>query len=466
MSFPETKSAGAPPKLWLALLAGFTGLLLLMAAAGTDTVIVLGRMNDADAQLLHRFQTRSQLLGQIRSQIYLSGTLVRDWLLAPAPAGAQAQWERVEASRHAAEVALTQYERGMDREEQSAFRQLKAEVQDYWKVLGSIASSTKEQREKEKFSFFYEQLVPRRTAMLQIADRVGALDEAALDRGEEEFSRQFDRFRLISLSTLGIALLGGIAVTILTTVYVVRLARESNLRLEQATTAQAALQELSARLVRLQEDERRALSRELHDEVSQSFSAIMMEIDNLLDLPHSPEVSSRLTAIRSLATHGVDVTRNMSLLLRPSMLDDFGLIPALQWLARDAARRTGLRVQVDAPEMADEFPEEHKTCIYRIVQEALNNIARHAQARNVQIVLRGEAERMSVSIQDDGTGFDTRWVRGLGLLGMEERVKHVGGNFDVDSHPGRGTTVRAELPLAGLFSAANKNGHHSYSAGG
>lgn len=437
-----------------------------MAAAGGDTIMVLGRMNDADARLLQRFQARSQLLGQIRSQIYLSGTLVRDWLLAPAPSGAQAQWDRVEASEKAANTALAQYERGIDQDERAAFRQLRAEVQDYWKVLGSIASSTKEQRERQKFAFFYEQLVPRRTAMLQIADRVGALDEAALDRGEAEFSRQFDRFRMISLATLGIALLGGIVVTALTTVYVLRLGRESNARLEQATTAQAALQELSARLVRLQEDERRALSRELHDEVSQSFSAIVMEIDNLLDLNQAPEVTGRLNAIRRLATHGVDVTRNMSLLLRPSMLDDFGLIPALQWLARDAARRTGLRVNVDAPEIPDELPEEHKTCVYRIVQEALNNVARHAQARNVHITVRGETERVSVSIQDDGTGFDTRWVRGLGLLGMEERVKHVGGRFMVDSHAGRGTTVSAELPIAGLFNGAHKNGEHSYTAGG
>ena len=438
----------------------------MMAAAGADTIVVLGRMNDADAQLLQRFQTRSQLLGQIRSQIYLSGTLVRDWLLAPAPSGAEAQWDRVEASERAADTALNQYEHGMDRDEKAPFRQLQAEVQDYWKVLHSMAAWTRQEREKEKFAFFYEQLVPRRTAMLQIADRVAALDEAALDRGEEEFSRQFSRFRLISLTTLAVALLGGIVVTALTTIYVLRLGRESNRRLEQATTAQAALQELSARLVRLQEDERRALSRELHDEVSQSFSAIAMEIDNLLDLQHPAEVTSRLNAIRSLATHGVDVTRNMSLLLRPSMLDDFGLIPALQWLGRDAARRTGLRVQVDAPDLGDEFPEEHKTCVYRIVQEALNNIARHAQARNVQIIVRSAAERVSVSIQDDGAGFDPQRVRGLGLLGMEERVRHVGGQFDVDSHAGRGTTVRAELPLAGLFNAENRNGQHSYSAGG
>jgi len=233
----------------------------------------------------------------------------------------------------------------------------------------------------------------------------------------------------------------------------------------QATTAQAALQELSARLVRAQEDERRALSRELHDEVSQAFSAILMEIDNLLDLEQPASVRPRLQMVRNLATRGVDVTRNMSLLLRPSMLDDFGLIPALRWLARDVSRRTGLRVQVEAPEAADELPDEHRTCIFRLVQEALNNVARHAQARNVQITVATEPSRVSVRIQDDGAGFDTRWVRGLGLLGMEERVRHVGGHFSVDSQAGRGTVLNAELPLAAIVTGETKNGYHPDPAG-
>src|SRR5579884_726528 len=463
---PKAIPAVSRHRLWLALLAGFSGLLLLMAAAGTQALAVLGHMNDADAQLLQRFKERSRLLSQIRSQIYLSGTLVRDSILAPAPASVEAQMERLKVSERDTAQAIRDYERGADREERVPFQQLASEVQEYWKVLDSTLASAHYKSVKEKYAFFYDQLVPRRTAMLQIADRVGALDEAALGRGQEQFSRQFDRFRLASITTLAIALLGGLLVTALTTMYVVRLARESELRLEEASSARASLQELSARLVRAQEDERRALSRELHDEVSQAFSAILMETDNLLDLEQPPDVRARLMSVRGLATRGVDVTRNMSLLLRPSMLDDFGLIPALRSLARDAARRTGLRVQVDAPETADDLPDEHKTCIFRIVQEALRNVARHAQARSVQITVRGDTDHVSVSVQDDGAGFDTRWVRGLGLLGMEERVRHVGGRFAIDSQPGRGTALRADLPIAQVLSGENRNGHDPDSARG
>ena len=140
------------------------------------------------------------------------------------------------------------------------------------------------------------------------------------------------------------------------------------------------------------------------------------------------------------------------------MLDDFGLVPALDWQARETAKRTGMRVQV-ASEVADELPEEHKTCIYRVVQEALNNCARHAQASAVQVAVRSESNQIMLSVQDDGSGFDTVRVRGMGLLGMEERVRHLGGTFEIDSRPGRGTRLLVSLPLAAWNGNGNCNGN-------
>jgi signal transduction histidine kinase len=186
-----------------------------------------------------------------------------------------------------------------------------------------------------------------------------------------------------------------------------------------------------------------------------------MEAENLLDLEPSAEVRPHLEALRSLAENGMNEIRNMALLLRPSMLDDFGLVPALNWQARETAKRTGIRVQVDS-EVEDELPEEHKTCIYRIVQEALNNCARHAQATTVQVSVRGENGRILLNVQDDGSGFDPQRVRGLGLLGMEERVRHLGGKFEIDSQPGRGTLLHIALPLVSL-NGDGRNGSHSNS---
>jgi signal transduction histidine kinase len=114
-------------------------------------------------------------------------------------------------------------------------------------------------------------------------------------------------------------------------------------------------------------------------------------------------------------------------------------------------------------ELAGELPEEHKTCIYRVVQEALNNCARHAQANTVQVAVRREAGQILLSVLDDGSGFDPQRSRGLGILGMEERVRHLGGKFVIDSHPGRGTKVDITLPLASL-NGSHTNGTNPHSS--
>jgi signal transduction histidine kinase len=318
-------------------------------------------------------------------------------------------------------------------------------------VLDGTFAWSPEERNKYRFAFFYEEMVPRRTSMLQIADSIAALNEDALRRGDVQLGALFGRLQFGLVAMIVITLLGGASLAALTIVHILRLEGEVQQRLKESVQARAGLQELSAKLVRAQEDERRALSRELHDEVGQSFSAVLMEAENLLDLDPTAEVRPHLEALRSLAEKGMNEIRNMALLLRPSMLDDFGLVPALNWQARETAKRTGMRVQVDS-EVEDELPDEHKTTIYRIVQEALNNCARHAQAKNVLVSVREQDGQILLNVQDDGSGFDPQRVRGLGLglLGMEERVRHLGGKFEIDSRPGRGTLLNIALPLASL----------------
>ena len=147
---------------------------------------------------------------------------------------------------------------------------------------------------------------------------------------------------------IAVTLVGGAGLAALTIFHILRLEGEVERRLKESVQAQASLQELSAKLVRAQEEERRALSRELHDEVGQSFSAVLMEAENLLDLDPAADVRPRLESIRNVAEKGINEIRNMALLLRPSMLDDFGLVPALDWQARETAKRTGMHVQLNS----------------------------------------------------------------------------------------------------------------------
>ena len=280
--------------------------------------------------------------------------------------------------------------------------------------------------------------------MLDLLDRIDQISTRQLHAGDEALDEAFRNLRLRLMVMLGATLFVGLLLASFTIRRTLLLERELQKRYE-------GLQDLSARLVSAQEEERRAISRELHDEVGQSLSALLMEAGNAAArVPDaSVDVRRHVESIKKLAEASVNVIRNMTLLLRPSMLDDFGLLPALEWQAREVSKRTGLRVHVTAEEASGELPDQLRTCIYRVVQEALHNCARHSQARSVRVIVRQEAHRILLSVEDDGHGFDAGRVRGLGLVGMEERVTHLGGAFEVKSRPGAGTRVAAELPLAG-----------------
>ena len=129
------------------------------------------------------------------------------------------------------------------------------------------------------------------------------------------------------------------------------------------------------------------------------------------------------------------------------MLDDLGLVAALEWQGREVSRRSEMEVAVDSENVSENLPDEYKICIYRLVQEALNNAVRHAHARNAKVRVSQSQSRIAIEVSDDGSGFQADRVRGLGILGMEERIRRLGGTLTVDSAPGRGTTIKAELPM-------------------
>jgi signal transduction histidine kinase len=424
----------------IVLYSGFGGLLAFLLAAALGTLVMLDRVRSDDTRFRQIFVERLGALEQIRSQIYLSGTYVRDYLLSPDAVSTEAQRARIDGIERETRTMLDRYANLLDPAESDAFQALRGEIDEYWQVLGSAFEWSPKERDERRVSFFYEQLVPRRTTMLQIADAIEGINQRGLVRAEDRFRVSAEDLRWSLMATFGIALLGGVMLALGTIALTLRLERENE-------RARADLEDLSARLLRAQEDERRNLARELHDEVGQSLSAIMMEAGNA-ELAEGPaEVEERVKSIAAIAEKTLNEVRDLALLLRPSMLDDFGLVPALNWQVRETGKRTGLDIRLYAGEDCDDLPDEHKTCIYRMVQEALNNAARHAGARTVQVNVKNAGDRVQFSVQDDGSGFDKKMVRGLGLLGMEERVRRLGGRLRVDSSPGRGTVIVAELPL-------------------
>jgi len=431
----------------IVLLAGFGGLLTLMLAGGVDSLIRLHEVNRQEAGLREVYLQRALTLEQIRAGIYQSSILLRDYLLAGDPQSAREFADKWGEVRHRTEALIAERAAAVDPQEAPLFQDLRNEVEAYWKVRQSVVIAAGSQKSNPYSS---GDLVRRRTALLALIDRIDHINQVELASADAAVNRAFEALRWRTLLKIAVTMSVGIGLAVFTARRTLLMEAELQQRYQEVLRARRELQELSARLLSAQEEERRSISRELHDEVGQSLSALLMEAGNAAARvsPDSTEVRRHVESIKRLAEASVQVIRNMSLLLRPSMLDDLGLVPALEWQAREVFKRTGLRVQVTADENASDLPDEHKTCIYRVVQEALHNCARHAQARNVTVEVRQQPSRIVLTVEDDGHGFDARRVRGLGLVGMEERVHHLGGTLRVKSRDGSGTTIAAVLPLA------------------
>jgi signal transduction histidine kinase len=205
----------------------------------------------------------------------------------------------------------------------------------------------------------------------------------------------------------------------------------------------------TASLLKLQEDERKKLSRELHDGVGQIITAMKMELAHIRVTGEGDD-QTRLERARSHADEALRTIRNVSVLLRPAVLDDLGLKPALEWLTRDFSRRTSIACQLKFSFEKDRsLPETVRMCAYRTVQEALTNCEKHSGARSVEVEVKAEAAGMQVSITDDGRGISSSdsQERGLGILGMRERAAILGGSLQVTSAHGTGTRVVLAVPF-------------------
>jgi signal transduction histidine kinase len=435
----------------LALALGFGGVLVIMLLSGADALRVLSDFRRNDDRIRRQFLFQNHVLTDIRSEVYLSGTYLRDYLLEPESDRAESYRESLEQVRREMESALKSYGSEVAPAENAEYIALRAQLTDYWEIMAPVFRWTPEERRRLGYAFLRDEVFPRRQDMLTVAGRIAEINEQQLNAGNEEVAGLLRRFQARLAITLGSALALGLGMTLVSMRRVLAVESQAQSRYEESLDARGQLKELSAKLVQAQETERRALSRELHDEVGQSLSAVLVELRNLstaLAARKEEQSRSQVETIKGLVENTIRTVRNMALLLRPSMLDDLGLIPALKWQAREVSKRTSMDVTVTAEISEQDLPEEYKTCIYRVVQEALNNCCNHAHASCVQIRVAREASRLTLSIQDDGQGFDSRNVKGLGLLGIQERVARLGGTSNVRSTPGGGTILSIELPMS------------------
>jgi signal transduction histidine kinase len=425
------------------LAVAFAALLLVLGVSAFAEWRSARNTQDRVINLHNAHMQADDALDAIRSNIYLFGILTRDYLLDQSPESSEQYLGQFESIRRDTETRLEGLGRSTPEQEQKiALQQLRLEFRAYSDVTEAILGWTLAEK-RSRGAEILRQRLRRRTELFRLTGQVEQLVTANFERQRDQITRSDREFRLSFGWITFIALLLGLAISGITLTRMMSLERGSR-------TAASELRSLSTQLRTTQEQERKYLARELHDQVGQLLTAIRMDLSSIGRFQSDPDgrLALQIARAKTNVEQTLRVIRNIAMLLRPSMLDDLGLTPALSWLIKEVSRSSEIEIEANIDPAGDTLPEAHRTCLYRVVQEALTNASRHSEARLVQVTLKAGPDWISATIADDGRGFDLQSIkaRGLGLLGMEERVRELGGAIDVQSSPGRGTRIQIRLP--------------------
>jgi signal transduction histidine kinase len=327
--------------------------------------------------------------------------------------------------------------------ESSALERLHGEVNAYLDAVRIVLDWTPLEKAARRAEFLRGRLRSR--------EEIVALSGQMEQMMSENFSRERARimstdreFRSSLAWTTAFALLLGLGIAAVTMARMMAIERRPQI-------TESELRRVSAQVRTAQEQERKYLSRELHDQVGQMLTGLRMELSSLAPEHEDAdsELSSRIAHSKVIVEQTLGVVRNIAMLLRPSMLDDLGLTPALAWLVKEISRSSGIEIEADVDPALDRLPDAHRTCLYRVAQEALTNVSKHAGAHKIDVSLRVTGGWVVGTIADNGCGFDSSAIprNGLGLVGMEERVRELGGHVRVISTIGQGTRVEFRLPV-------------------
>jgi signal transduction histidine kinase len=413
----------------IALLAGFGGILLIFLVGIVDALRLLDGMQQQNAILHSASADRSKHLASVRYYLVLSSDMLAH------PAVTRTEMSELESAWSRTQGDLEGYS-ACNPDEQRTIRQLTTVLGEHRQnIMRAMTLAASGQ--------------PRVVPILEVTTRLQDVDAKQLAWTEDQIQKHLAELGTDLGHVLELALGAALLLAVGCLVYILRVERHSRHQYQEMLKSRGDLAQLSARLVEAQETERRSISRELHDEVGQTLSALLVDAANLAQRIPAEDAQSRkyLDNIRSLADTSVNSLRDIALLLRPSMLDDLGLIPALEWQAREISRRHNIKVKVNAENVSDALPDPIRTCIYRVTQEALHNVASHSKASSATVSVRQTDGHLTLTVEDDGQGFDPQRTRGLGLLGIEERVKQLDGTVAVESNPARGTILRVTLPV-------------------
>jgi signal transduction histidine kinase len=435
-----------------ALLLGLALLLALWSASDLNISRRLLELERRSVEINTQFVNNQARLSAFRSNVFLSAIYLRDALLDTVEEPEFYRDHLLETQRRS-EEAVRGFTPGDNAEQRLIWQSLRREFDVYWAAVLPVLNWDPAKRAADARSFLRREIIPRREWILRMSEQIETLNAHTFDAQRGQLIELHNGLRSMMWWTGGLTVLLGTVIAVLLVRYAARLERGLMQKHAEVLSSREDLQRLSNRLVHVQEDERRIIARELHDEVGQALTAIKMELAAARTAPGDGRQQAALEAARAIVDRTLQSVRDLSQLLHPAVLDDLGLSEAVRGYLRGFSRRTGIRADLVEDRLQVRLPADVELCAYRVIQEALTNVARHSQARACRVLLQRLPHTLLVSVEDDGRGFDTASLEapgartGLGLLGIKERVSGLGGVFRLESRAGGGTRLSLELPI-------------------
>ena len=435
------------------LRAGYGAVIAVLVLSAAEAYRIQLSVSEQHLEIYRRYADQDEALATLRRNLWLAGNYVRDYFINTTPAQADILRGQLVDLKTQDATALALLARKSSPSD--TLPQLRKSLGEFWAAVEPVPGSMLLNTDQRKFDFLQREVVPRRGELYNALLDLAATGQQKLQEGEKQFaaSRQQAAHRLLLM--LGLGMMLSFLVALASIRHSENLEREAESHFAAIEVAKLELQQLSARLLEVEEEDRRKLSRELHDEIGQSLALLQIEITRAQAVPagQTAALRERLERARELAERTVQTARNISGLLRPALLDDLGLVPALQFQLEDFLRRNSIACEFVEEGVADRLPDAAKTCVYRVVQEALHNCEKHSGAAKVKVTVRQLPHYLLAEVEDDGCGFAVAehgtLARscGLGLLGIRERAANAGGSLEIHSAPGRGTRISLRIPI-------------------
>jgi signal transduction histidine kinase len=392
-------------------------------------------------------------LSNVRTQVLTGSVVLRDALLDPDPRKVADYRKQLEDIYKSIDAVLAGYVHVSESPaERGELVRLRQEVDSFRDTVLDVLGTDSSRWRAEAGKLLSLRVTPKRDIVISISERVQALNRSAYIQRQNELAQVYRSVQRELWQLLGLALAIGVAIAVLAVLYAGRLERRIHRQIAKDFELTRDLQRLSDKLVTAQEHERRQIARELHDEIGQALTAIKVELayaQNSID--HGTGSADLLQDARSITDGALHQVRDLSYLLHPAALDDLGLVAAVDSYMQRFGKRHAIDAKLVCRGMEERLSREIETAAYRIIQEALTNVARHSRASTCRVTLAQANGTLKITVEDDGAGFDASSRRsseesGLGLIGIRERAFHLRGRALVESAQGHGTRVIIEIP--------------------